>query len=106
MSVATTAAKRAGSETAPKTGLRRLGAEGLLVVAVFLTAGLRRRNWLTLFQTIAVVGVLILLPSCGGGGNGGGGGDGGGTTTGSYTVTVTAMSGSYSTNVGIPLTVQ
>jgi sugar lactone lactonase YvrE len=105
LNVATTAAQQATARTNQK-GLGRLEGIGLLLIAVVVTAGCRRRNVLALFLMLALVCLLVLLPACGGGGNGGGGGGSGGTTTGSYTVTVTATSGSYSTNVGIPLTVQ
>ncbi len=79
-----------------------------LALVLFFGIPRRRRNWL------AMLGLLVLFVSvaaigCGGGSsnNGGGGGGGGnsGTTTGSYTVTVTAVSGSITQTATVPVTV-
>ena len=44
---------------------------------------------------------LLMAPACGGGGN-----NDPGTTTGSYTVTLTAGTGSYAASISVPLTAQ
>jgi hypothetical protein len=53
---------------------------------------------------MVVLALLALLPSCGGGGGGERKVDG--TTVGKYTISITAASGGYSTNVSVQLTVQ
>ena len=72
-----------------------------------LGAGLFRKNnaprkwaW-SLFCSLALTGLLLMMGCGSGNGGGGGGGGGGGTTTGSYTVTVTGSivgTGSQSAN--------
>jgi N-acetylneuraminic acid mutarotase len=80
-------------------------------LALFLMFGIpaRRRSWRTM------LGMLVLLftfaggmAACGGGGGSGGGGGGtiAGTTAGSYTVTITATSGSTTATGTVALTVQ
>jgi hypothetical protein len=81
-------------------------AAGGIALAGILLFGLpgRRRNWqrmLSLLLLIVAVGVV----GCGGGSSGGGGG-GGSTPAGSYTVTVTATSGSVVQKSTITATVQ
>ena len=110
--------------TAPQMGMVRpkpgnkgwvpfAGGGGFIVAVVF--AGfhprqkpsrriLRRRIGLAAF--LMVVGfTLLLAPACGGGG-GNNMPSNPGTTAGSYTVTVSASSGSYETSISIPLAVQ
>jgi len=104
LTVATTAPQHAQGEK-PTRSWARLTSGGGLLVGVFFVVGIRRRrSWVTLLQGLAVASVLMLITACGG--SGGGGGGSGGTTTGNYTVTVTAISGTYSTSTPIPLTVQ
>jgi trimeric autotransporter adhesin len=108
LAVMTTAPQQAKAD-APTGRFRGLHVGGgILLIALILTAGSRRRYpCLVLLQTIALAGGLLMMSACGG--NGGGGSRGtlvGGTTTGNYTVTVTATSGSYTTNIAVPLTVQ
>ncbi|HEY1411699.1 MAG TPA: hypothetical protein VGF36_06130 [Rhodopila sp.] len=81
-------------------------AAGGVALAGILLFGLpgRRRNWqrmLSLLLLIVAVGVV----GCGGSSSGGGGG-GGGTPAGSYTVTVTATSGTVVQKSTITATVQ
>jgi hypothetical protein len=85
---------------------------GILACVFLLGTSRQRRSWSTLFSLI-VLGSLLALPSCGGGGSstGGGGGTGvnttdPGTPTGSYTITVTATSGTLSHNAQFTLVVQ
>ena len=74
-----------------------------LALIVFFVIPRRRRNW------TAMLGLVILFVSvnaigCGGGGSGGNGGGGGGgnpgTTAGTYTITVTGISGSTTATLG------
>ena len=71
----------------------------------------RRRGWRRMLGMLLVVAGFAGLFSCGGGGGSGGGGGGGGgggnpgTTPGSYTITVTATSGSITQTGTVTLTV-
>jgi hypothetical protein len=114
----TTTAATTSAFVAPKHNGAPWYAAGGVTLACLLLFGIpgRRRNWQTL------VGMLLLLVAisggvmaCGGGGSGsttssgGGGSTGGtsnpGTTTGSYTVTVTATSGTVQATTNLQLTV-
>jgi hypothetical protein len=71
----------------------------------------RRRSWNTMLGMLALLVALAgSVTACGGGGgNGGSGGGGGGiagTTAGSYTVTITATSGTAADTGTVALTVQ
>jgi trimeric autotransporter adhesin len=81
---------------------------GLAVAGIFL-AGVssRRRRYCGLFSLL-VLASLITLPGCGGGSGGGGGGGvtDPGTPVGTYTVTVTAASGSLTHTASFQLVVQ
>jgi hypothetical protein len=107
LTVTTTAASNA------KNQFQRLfgpltGGTALALITLFLVPKWRRNS-------LAMLGLFILLvsvstTSCGGGGGSGGGGSVGGnsgTTVGAYTITVAGTSGSISATVGvIALTVQ
>jgi subtilase family serine protease len=80
----------------------------VLALAFFFRIPKKRRNWL------AMIGLLVLFVSgaaigCGGGGGGGGGGgstpSNPGTTAGTYTVTVTGVSGAITQTTTVTLTV-
>ncbi len=82
------------------------------ILAAFLFLGLiPRRRWkgLALFSILCIV-LAGAIVGCGGGGSAGGGGTpppaNPGTTTGSYSVTVTATSGTVTASTTIPLSVQ
>jgi sugar lactone lactonase YvrE len=106
LGVMTTAPQQLRADNSTGSGWERPVSAGTLLVAAFVLAGYRRRNsLLTLLEMIALATCLLSIPACGGGG-GGVGGKSGGTTTGSYTVTVTANSGSYTTTLAVPLAVQ
>jgi sugar lactone lactonase YvrE len=105
----TTTAASAMNEPVQRLGLGASGAA--LACVVLLIVPVRRRRWLemlcwlVLFAAVAGVG-------CGGGGkttSGGGGGGGSsnpGTSAGTYTVTVTGVSGSMTETGTVALTVQ
>ncbi len=82
-----------------------LACVALLFVPVRRRSWLALMAWLVLFATVAGMG-------CGGGGNAGGGGGGGGgqtnpgTTAGTYTVTITGVSGGMTETGTVALTVQ
>ena len=70
-------------------------------MGMLLTLAPRRKKTLLLM----VVGLLLVIPACGGGSSSGGTHDPG-TPIGSYTVSVTATSGSISHSTSFNLTVQ
>jgi len=75
-----------------------VAASGMMFVAIFflIASTTPKRRWST-FAALVVFASLAGLASCGGGGGGGGGGGSNpGTTPDTYTVTVTAASGSAS----------
>jgi len=83
---------------------------GLAMAGIFLArVSSRRRRWCGLCSVL-IIAFLIALPACGGGSGGGGGGGGGvtdpGTPVGTYTVTVTAASGSLTHTASFQLVVQ
>jgi hypothetical protein len=77
--------------------------------ALLLIGTSRRRTWRGMAVCILGGGLLVGL-GCGGGSNGGGGGGGGntdpGTPPGSYVITVTATSGSFTHSTAFTLVVQ
>lgn len=79
----------------------------LVVGALFLFIAPSRRRRASAVMGLIALGLLMMLPSCGGG-NGGGGGGGGnsGTPVGTYSVSVTATSGSLSHSTSFTLVVQ
>jgi len=98
--------------TAATTSLNRTmklfppSAGGVSLALVLLLGIPKRRGWRYLF---AMLGLLAFLTTgvlaCGGAGNGGGGGNSG-TTPGTYTVTITGISGSITETGKVTLTVQ
>ena len=93
----------------PGLALYALFLPGLLIVAGLKHSASKRRIPRSgTYFPLSVLSILLLiglLPACGGGGGGGGGGQPG-TPPGSYTVTVTAKSGSLTHTVSAALTVQ
>jgi hypothetical protein len=86
------------------------GVSGALLACVLLLfVPLRRRNWLALMAWAALFAAMAGM-GCGGsagGGNGGGGGQTNpGTTAGTYTVTITGVSGGLTETGTVALTVQ
>lgn len=75
---------------------------GLAFGGVFLVGGRRRRRW-TALMSLIVLALLITLPACGGGSSTH---TDPGTPPGTYTVNVTATSGSLSHNTSFMLVVQ
>jgi len=80
----------------------------LVVGGLFMLFGPSKRNRAAGVVGLMLLGLLIILPSCGGGNSGGGSSGGGnpGTPIGSYTVTVAATSGSLSHSTSFTLLVQ
>lgn len=98
--------------TAPSSALNRregvFGPIGGTAFACVLMVGFagRRRKWLGALGMVLVLVFVGGALGCSGGGSGGGGGGGNaGTTPGSYTITVTATSGSITETGTISLTV-
>jgi sugar lactone lactonase YvrE len=107
------------STTAPTTAANQhlrmpwqdAGGAALACVALLFVPW-RRRNWLALMAWLALFAAMTGM-GCGGGsstGGGGGGGGGGqsnpGTTAGTYTVTITGISGGMTETGTVALTVQ
>ncbi len=84
------------------------GGAALACILLFgIPAG--RRKWRTVLGSLALLATLTCgVLACGGGGSGGGGGGGGnpGTTAGTYTITVTGISGAIAQTGTVTLTVQ
>jgi hypothetical protein len=104
LTVATTAA------SAMNDPMRRLwpGAGGAVLACVLLLfVPLRRRSWLALMAWVALFAAMAGM-GCGGstGGGGGGGQKDPGTTAGTYTVTITGVSGGMTETGTVALTVQ
>jgi len=84
----------------------------LMPFAAVLLIGVPRRRLKVFFGAIAVVTLLLFVSACGGGNGGGGGGGGGGGNTdpgtpkGTYNITVTATSGSYTHTTNFTMVVQ
>jgi hypothetical protein len=76
---------------------------GIPLAGIFLLGTPKRRRCVLI--GMFVLCCLVVLPSCGGS-SGGGGGGGGGTPPGTYTVNVTATSGTLSHNTTFTLSVQ
>jgi len=85
------------------------GAGGAVLACVLLFVPLRRRSWLALMAWVALFAAMAGM-GCGGAAGGGGGGGGGqkdpGTTAGTYTVTITGVSGGMTETGTVALTVQ
>jgi len=90
------------------------GAGGAVLACVLLLfVPFRRRNWLALMAWLVLFTAMAGM-GCGGGGAAGGGGGGGGgggqtnpgTTAGTYTVTITGVSGGMTETGTVALTVQ
>jgi len=113
LTIATNAPIPASARLSGKLGLAlyALCLPGLLIVAGLKRGGLQRRipRSTTYFPFLLLAMVLLmigLLPACGGGGGGGEGGGQPGTPPGSYTVMVTAKSGSLTHTASVALTVR
>lgn len=83
---------------------------GLSLIGMRFTGATGKKRMLGLLLLGIVIGMLFLLPACGGGSGGGGGGGGGGcsgcTPAGSYTVTITGTdSNKLSNSTQVTLTV-
>jgi trimeric autotransporter adhesin len=100
----TTTAPGAAMKSRIASGKLWFETAGSVVIGGLFILGLpatRRRRGLTLLLPVLLC--LLLVPACGGGGgNGGGGGGGGGnpgTPAGTYAITITATSGTGSTEI-------
>ena len=110
LTVSTTAPSSAVLAPPKRPGVPWFAAIGTTLACVLLFGiPARRRSWRN------ILGLFVLLTfltggvlSCGGGGSGGGGGGGGiaGTTAGTYTVTITANSGTTTATGTVALTLQ
>jgi hypothetical protein len=120
LTISTTAATTSALDYPRRPGLFRYAAGGSALACILLVLmPTRGRNWRrTLGMLLLLVGVTGGVFACssgvdssggnsgGGGGGGGGGTSNPGTTAGSYTITVTATSGSISQTGTVTLTVQ
>ena len=111
LTIVTTAAIAAANQRPENPASRWYGTSGavLACIALFWIPSRRRglRNMLTMVALF--VAISAGLVACGGNSKsvgGGGGGGNSGTTSGSYTITVTAVSGSTSVSTPVTLTVQ
>jgi len=94
----------------PASAPWRGAAGAVLACVVLLFTPMRRRNWLALMAWVALFAATAGM-GCGGGASTGGGGGGGGgtnfgTTAGTYTVTITGVSGGMTETGTVALTVQ
>ncbi len=112
VSVSTTAAMSGAlvrQRFAPFPWLWAIGIFGVVILPVAATSSGRQRIPRRYGRGLAI-GLILLISSCGGGGGNGGttstSGGSGATPAGSYTLTVTATSGSMSSSVQLKLTVQ
>ena len=113
LTISTTAATSAAIAPASRPGFRWYAASSMglgFMLLFFASIPARGRGWRTRLGLLVLPVILASgLLACGGGGSSGGGGGGTGnpgTTPGNYTVTVTATSGSATTNGTVTLTVQ
>jgi len=104
VTVTTTAAARSAAQRAALSHANWwITGMGTMAFGVVFLGGFDRKRW-TALLALAVIGLLLFLPACGGGSSsGGGGGGGGGTPTGYFTVTVTGTSGSSSSTTTFAL---
>jgi hypothetical protein len=112
LTIATNAPIPTSAKLGGKMGLAlySLFLPSLLIFAGWKRDSLKRqipknRKYFSFFLVLLALPLIGLLPACGGGGGGGGGGQPG-TPPGSYTVTVTARSGSLTHTASVALTVQ
>jgi len=96
-----------------RPGFLRYAVRGSALACVLLFCiPTRRRSWRRMLGMLVLLAALTDgIIACGGGGSSGGGGGGGGvsnpgTSAGTYTITVTAMSGSITQTGTVTLTVQ
>ena len=80
------------------------GGTALALVCLFGIPARRRRNWMAMLALVVFFASIAAI-GCGGSSKGGGGGNTG-TTPGSYTVTVTGVSGTITQTTVVTLTVQ
>jgi hypothetical protein len=114
LAISTTAATTSAAVVPRRPGDPWYAAGSLSLAFLLFVGNLRRRSgWRTLTGMLVLLAMLaggVLACSSGGGSSGGGGGGGGtgiaGTTPGSYTVTVTATSGTITSTGTVALTVQ
>ncbi len=111
LSVTTTGPHQVGANRFPGLKTRGIWATSFAMTfaGIFLIGGSKkRRHWVSLLSLV-VFAFLLILPACGGGSGGGGGGGGHtdpGTPAGTYTITVTAASGSITHTATFSLVVQ
>jgi len=112
LTISTTAATNAAMVRPKYPGVPWYASSGGVLACVLLFGiPARRRNWWRMLGMLALVAVLAnYVSACGGGGAGGGNGGGSsstpGTTAGTYTVTVSATSGTITETGTVNLTVQ
>jgi hypothetical protein len=79
---------------------------GLGVFSIGHQSSQRKVRWTVRIMCLAVVGIVLLVPGCGGGTSNNNSGNTGGTTAGSYTVTVTGSVGQVSRTATLSFTIQ
>jgi hypothetical protein len=82
------------------------GGSPLACLLLIVIPARRRRGWAMLGMLALMVALSSSVLACGGSLAGGGGGGAGGTTAGTYTITVTGISGTLSQTGTVTLTVQ
>lgn len=104
LTISTTAPTSASVSSPPTPGAQwRRGAVALACLLIFGMGAVRRRGRSSMFMLVLLAAMVGGVASCGGGGTGGNSKPG--TTPGSYTITVTATSGTVNATTNINLTV-
>jgi hypothetical protein len=109
--ITTTAPSSAALDPSRRPGAPWVAAGGATLACILLFALPKRRRWRSILGTLALLAAFGSVVSCnssagGSGGGGGGGGGNSGTTAGTYTITVTGVSGTMTATNTLTLVVQ